>query len=348
MTALPSHTFGVEFECYLPVGATRAAAAAAVAARLGKDVREVPYANAHTGLACWKVTTDGSLSDYARGCEFVSPSINPLCGEAGLAEVATICEALQDFGCTVDVKCGTHVHVGAAGSSLNFFKNLMKIYGAYEPVIDAVMPASRRGSRQAFCRSVAGVSAAAIDACMSVSDIVRTVQAASGAAAARYVKMNFASFTRHTTVEFRQHSGTLDAVKITNWIKLCVRMVERAKQQNFGVTSAVVRNPARPGTKRHLAIELLLRDSGATSAEILRATGWPSVSVPALVAGTSLQLAQRRMGRRFTYSINRAAAPAATDISIAGLCNLIGASASERQYLIQRTANLGGTTAWAA
>ena len=348
MTALPSHTFGVEFECYLPAGATRAAAAAAVAARLGKPVREVPYTQAHVGLDCWKVTTDGSLSDYARGCEFVSPSINPLCGEAGLAEVATVCEALQDFGCTVDVKCGTHVHVGAAGSSLNFFQNLMKIYGAFETVIDSVMPASRRASRQNFCRSVAGVSAAAIDACSSVSDLVKTVARASGAAADRYVKLNFASFARHTTVEFRQHSGTLDAVKITNWIKICVRMVERAKQQNFGVTAAVVQNPARPGTKRYLAIALLLQDGGTTSEEILRVTGWPSVSVPALVAGTQLVLAQRRMGRRFTYSIARPAAAVDHDISIAGLCNLIGASDSERQYLTQRAANLGGATAWAA
>lgn len=347
MTALPSHTFGVEFECYLPAGATRAQAAAAVASRLGKPVREVPYVDAHVGLACWKVTTDGSLSDYVRGCEFVSPSINPLAGEAGLAEVATVCEALQDFGCTVDVKCGTHVHVGAAGSSLNFFKNLMKIYGAFEAVIDSVMPKSRRASRQNFCRSVAGISAASIDACVSVSDLINLVQNVSGATAARYVKLNLASYARHTTVEFRQHSGTLDAVKITNWIKLCVRMVERAKQ-DFGVTSAVVRNPARPGTKRHLAIELLLRDGGTTGDEILRATGWPSVSVPSLVAGTSLQLAQRRMGRRFTYSINRPAAAAQFEISIAGLCNLIGASDSERQYLTQRAANLSGATAWAA
>ena len=33
---------------------------------------------------------------------------------------------------------------------------------------------------------------------------------------------------RHGTVEFRQHAGTVDAIKIVNWVKLVANFVESA------------------------------------------------------------------------------------------------------------------------
>jgi len=66
---------------------------------------------------------------------------------------------VKDLGATVSKDCGLHVHVGAAGQPLSFFQNLVRIYQAYEKVIDGMMPLSRRNSTNTFCRSLASVSA---------------------------------------------------------------------------------------------------------------------------------------------------------------------------------------------
>ena len=44
----------------------------------------------------------------------------------------------------------------------------------------------------------------------------------------RYHKLNLMAFWRHGTVEFRQHSGTIDAEKICAWISLTQGFIEKA------------------------------------------------------------------------------------------------------------------------
>ena len=42
----------------------------------------------------------------------------------------------------------------------------------------------------------------------------------------RYYKMNLQSYSRHQTIEFRQHSGTVEFTKISNWILFLHNLVE--------------------------------------------------------------------------------------------------------------------------
>ena len=42
----------------------------------------------------------------------------------------------------------------------------------------------------------------------------------------RYFKVNPISYDRHKTIEFRQHSGTTDYEKISNWILFLAKLVE--------------------------------------------------------------------------------------------------------------------------
>jgi hypothetical protein len=54
-------------------------------------------------------------------------------------------------------------------------------------------------------------------------------------AGSRYYKLNLSAINVHGTIEFRQHSGTVNAEKAVNWVKLTagfMRAAEDAKQIN--------------------------------------------------------------------------------------------------------------------
>jgi hypothetical protein len=342
-------TFGTEFECFIPQGTTQPMLAAAINARLdGIAICAVEGYNHHS-RPHWKIVTDGSLGDYSRGVEVVSPVLQ---GEDGIAQMRLVCDALTDFGCTVNQSAGFHVHVGAAGEGLGFFKKLVRLYQTYERVIDGMMPASRRASTNSYSRSLQGASPSAINAATSLSQLANVIQMASRASADRYHKVNITAFSRHSTVEFRQHSGTVDATKAENWVRLCLKMVAAAKRADVIFETASTsgpRNTARFGTKRHTIVEMIMRPNGATRTEIIAATDWPSVSIAQIAASAGLDILTTRTGRETRYSLNAmATTPTAHDVSIEGFCTLIGATIGERAYIARRTQNLGGTVAWTA
>lgn len=46
----------------------------------------------------------------------------------------------------------------------------------------------------------------------------------------RYFKVNACSYTRHQTIEFRQHQGSTDFEKISNWVNFCAKLVAWSKK----------------------------------------------------------------------------------------------------------------------
>ena len=338
--------FGVELECYLPEGRSMAQAAAAVAARIGEPVHVESYN--HQLRPAWKVVTDGSLGHAGRGAEFVSPV---LFGDAGLAQVDAVCEALTDFGCTVNHHCGLHIHVGVANAPLTFFKTLSKFYGIFEPVIDGMMPNSRRASTNTYCRSVTSASPAQIDRATSLADLINTATPAMGTET-RYYKLNLAAFNRHRTVEFRQHSGTLDGEKVVNWTRLCLKMVDAALRGislGIAATAERPRNRARIGTKVYTVVEMLLRPEGVTRTQINDAVNWPSISIAQIAERNNLTITTQRTGRETRYFTNAAAAATPSlPVTLASFCELIGANDNERTYMTDRTRKLSGPIEWAA
>ena len=78
-----------------------------------------------------------------------------------------------------------------------------------------------------------------------------------------------------------------------------------------GVAAAVSSKPRRSGkvakprsggpTKREIAAGLLQRPEGTTTREILDATGWPAVSVPAIAKASGLTLRQEKDGKVTRY-----------------------------------------------
>lgn len=224
-------TFGVEIEFLAPDGSSRHQ----IADRLrqaGIEAHDEMYN--HSVRRHWKIVTDGSLNNANHGFELVSPVLT---GEADLAVVKKACEVLQAFGCRINKNCGLHVHIGARGQRIDFFKNLVRMYAQAEPIIDTFLAPSRRGNTNMFCRPVI-----VIDRDLELAANIDAVARAMGQTAGRrdptrYCKLNLQSYWQHGTVEFRQHQGTIDGQKAVSWVRFCLLMANAARS-NVSTTAA--------------------------------------------------------------------------------------------------------------
>jgi hypothetical protein len=164
----------------------------------------------------WKVITDSSC-----GYELVSPVLK---GRDGLNQLAKACEALKEAGAKVNRKCGLHVHHDVNDYDPKQIANIFAIYIKLENTIDTLVPQSRRGNNNRYCNSLfRGTDQ------QSVLDKLREVDTIRDIANiwhTRYLKINFHSYVKYGTLEFRQHSGTIEFEKIYNWVLLTQQMVD--------------------------------------------------------------------------------------------------------------------------
>lgn len=203
--------FGVEIEFCSSMGDDELASKLRDA---GVNVQAEGYNHETRGY--WKIVDDGSVS---RGWELVSP---PLSGQAGLDEVRKAANALVELGATIDLTCGLHVHVDANDLSSASIVNAVKRYARHDAEINKLVPSFRRNNEYAGgVDRVASVLAAHLS-----SNPSTTTRQLCQRVAGRYYKLNTASFLRYGTLEFRQHSGSIDGTKIANWIVFCVQFVE--------------------------------------------------------------------------------------------------------------------------
>lgn len=267
--------YGVEIEfvsrvnAYAVVDALRAA---------GVEMKDYTgYSDAHVTCNKWKVVHDGSVvgtttSGAIYGMEVVSP---PMEDDANAQhQIETVCRVLQEMpvGGRINQSCGLHIHVNAEGMSLNTIKRICYMYSKNERFIDMVQPRSRRGSSNTYCRSVSNASELSIKNAKSVRDLYSTVSMSS-----RFYKVNLDAFRRHKTIEFRQHSGTIEAQKIINWKNFIMKMVEVGQKDATGPAatfenavgdprSLAARLPWRKRTLRIL-VQMAGRPEGVTPLE---------------------------------------------------------------------------------
>jgi len=219
--------FGVEIEAYnIPQQRLFDAliAEGIQVAILGRDTR----ANS------WKITTDGSISGngVTNAFELVSPI---LIGEAGLADLEKVCRVLGRLNAKINKSCGLHIHFEAISFNLATWKNLMLNYAKLEDTIDSFMPNSRRADNNTYCKSL-----------KLKANFETLVQNASNLAQlhdrleSRYFKLNTKSFAEHKTVEFRQHSGTVEFEKMKHWILFLNGLCKKSEMglvQNIAIES---------------------------------------------------------------------------------------------------------------
>lgn len=210
-----THKFGIEIEAYN-----------CSMSRLADELREAGIRVTvegynHTTRDHWKLVTDSSLHGNDT-FELVSPILG---GEAGLKELEKVCWVLDLCNVKVNDSCGLHVHLDAADFNMNTWRNLALSYKHLENLIDAFMPATRRNNR--YCKSLNHVSDERIKSARTIDDLRDVFDRD------RYHKVNFEAYSRHKTVEFRQHSGTTNFTKMENWILFLNGLITFAKQDNL-------------------------------------------------------------------------------------------------------------------
>jgi hypothetical protein len=226
--------FGVEIESMLPQGFYRSDLRRELIGQ-GISVEEVLWQGSHRVTPFWKLTTDSSIShNMTRGTEVVSPI---LLGDGGFVDLRTVCQTLTRVGARILPRCGLHVHVGVRPESVDFFKRLVKMYGAYEEVIDSFLAPSRRANRNSYCQSIREIAThSAIATARSVDDLIGVYHMVRRYPEAKFSKLNLVPHNTYGTVEFRHHQGSTDPVKVENWVRFCLRMVTAAKRADLSFT----------------------------------------------------------------------------------------------------------------
>lgn len=241
---------GLELELKPVSGVTREQILDSIRAK-GININYEGYT--HSVISTWKAVSDASISN---GFELVSP---PLAGMPRIErEVKLICEAVKGLA-RVDRQCGFHLHVDVlnkywakrrvnvnyrAGKlkAINskpvrlFCAKLLKNYAYFQPVIDAIVAPSRRVLEgHAYNNPIQAEWANVTDAQLKTySEDKGMVAPPRGLDSnARYNVVNFVSMASYGTVEFRQFQGTLNATKITNWVKLMERFVARTADRKY-------------------------------------------------------------------------------------------------------------------
>jgi len=203
-------TFGVEIECIMPRERFEN-----IATATGVNYQFELY-NHTDNREYFKFTTDGSLSRTS-GCdgdpiECVSPILDGT--KVGFDKLQACCSALNAAGAYVNRSTGLHVHIGAQNMTGEQYVNVFKNYKALESIIDSFMAPSRRDNF--YSRPLRDHN---FNWCESVSDVLSELSED------RYHKVNPCSYTRHRTIEFRQHQGTTNFKKIKMWVSFVSKLV---------------------------------------------------------------------------------------------------------------------------
>ena len=151
---------------------------------------------------CYSATGDYQEIKPETYCEGTHPAHLQLLDIAGLADVE------------INNTCGLHIHLGSADLTTRDVANVIRVYRAMTPILDAIAERSNTYYAQHNTNSQA----------LKVQFQSETTE--------KYYAVNTAphfSGHRAQTIEFRQHAGTSDTAEVRAWAMLLIRIVEFAK-----------------------------------------------------------------------------------------------------------------------
>jgi hypothetical protein len=250
MAAIPDSDFGIELECTTNASLESVQAAIPVPCTLIHN-----YSEGLQTTESWKIVPDSSIAcnrsmPDCSTFEIVSPVLQ---GGNGLGQINKICRALKNHDIKINKSMGFHVHINVEHYSVKQLVKICQQFIKYEDVFDSLMPPSRRsGSEESnkffqSNRDAVGKFLTnkqrnqALAGCRSLNDLAQLMNAGNS----RYYKLNLQNLRtgRQPTLEFRQHSATLNYDKISAWVRLCTHFCRDAAQ--LAAPSAFVASKSR-------------------------------------------------------------------------------------------------------
>ena len=218
--------------------------------------------------------------------------------------IRDVCRVLENLGCQINRSCGLHVHISNApltgtnaadytGASIAEFhhtgnylashgepldavivKDIMQRYERQQDTINTMLARSRTQNR--YC---APLNAAKIANATTIQELNH----------GKFFAINLATWSRGT-IEFRQHGGTIDAIKIWNWVQFLINLVDHTVQNRVetGTRTIVQDTPVDPFRRNsRVGVQYTMMrngNGGVTTREIMDATGCSEQRVRASVS----------------------------------------------------------------
>lgn len=162
----------------------------------------------------WKIVSDGSID----GWELVSPPM--LWKDREAIEVVTSV-LRDDFEATATRACGLHVHHEVADFGVEPFKRLVQLWREQQGHTNRLVSPARRDGQ--WCAEWDESEVEYLMRANDMQELRRNINYVD-----RYRALNLTCFNNYSTVEVRQHQGTLDPNKIYAWIAYGQAMIEAA------------------------------------------------------------------------------------------------------------------------
>ncbi len=241
------------------------------------ESKRLPLRIGETGHL-WVAASDSTIRNTAgRGIahEIISPVLE---GQEGLATLRKVMKALKNAGAKVNKSCGLHVTMGVENVSMRYRRmgawkkmsclmNLAEAYHYFQAGFTSLNPESRnphsRGSYNGAARIRWNNKFGKNDKHTAKALCLNNKNNISGLLFLGRGVLNYGHIWNKGVIEFRQHSGSLNGTKITNWALLCHKLLSWAlnpEHPNHGVD---VREypPNLDGLINMTAVGSMLRDA---------------------------------------------------------------------------------------
>ena len=244
--SLSDRRFGAELEVFLPFCVSQVPRGPSPAHKVARflvskgvpaistdELRQNPDRQDRASL--WLTMEEPSLGtgswDLEEAAEITTPIMQ---GERDLSQLEMVTRQLAAHEFMVDPRTGLHVHHDAGDLDVSAFKRLAFNHVIAERAFDRLIAADRRGDRNKHALSTRPEGI--VDHFLTRLDGVSHVAGISnalflGSKTTDRPKLNLDAFTKHGTVEFRHHHGTLDDNQVTHWVRLTQAFVDFSARQ---------------------------------------------------------------------------------------------------------------------